>query len=629
MCGIAGIATTDGLRESDLSLVDRMLAVLSHRGPDQQRFVSDRNAAIGARRLAIIDLETGGQPIGNEDGSIQVTQNGEIYNYVELRELLARLGHQFRTQGDTETIVHLYEEYGEHFVDHLRGMFAIALWDAPRRRLILVRDRLGKKPLYWRLHEGRLSYGSELKALLCDPTVPRVVDRVSLARYLQYQYIPAPGTILAGVQKLEPASMLVWEAAGETRVQRYWHLRYVPKVERRPEEEREECLALLREAVRLRLRSDVPLGLFLSGGMDSSTVLALMAERTARPVMTFTIGFEDAGYDERAHARSIARHFATEHHEEVVRLDAISLLPDLATHYDEPFGDSSAIPTYRVAQLAARHVRVVLTGDGGDETFGGYGTYRSQLALNRLQVLPVAVRRSVVCGRNLVRGLAGRRLARSDSITSLEELVSLPADMRYVRTMSMSDLRLRARLLRDDAVADQDEYLLSVMRSGPRGPLDRMLAADTVSYLPDDLLTKMDRATMAHSLEARAPLLDHRLTEFAATLPPERKLRGKDSKVLLREVSRKLLPPGFINRPKHGFAVPLGGWFRGPLGDVYRDTVLSPEAILRDHLDQEAAASLLDEHLGGAVDHGRRLWLLLSFELWARRWLRDQTEVQV
>ena len=620
MCGIAGIATTDGLRESDLLLVDRMLAVLSHRGPDEQRVVSDRNAAIGARRLSIIDLETGGQPIGNEDGSIQVTQNGEIYNYVELRELLVGLGHRFRTQGDTETIVHLYEEYGERFVDHLRGMFAIALWDAPRSRLILARDRLGKKPLYWRLHEGRLSYGSELKALLCDPTVPRVVDRVSLARYLQYQYIPAPGTILAGIQKLEPASMLVWEA-GDPVLRRYWPLAYMPKVERRPEEEREQCLALLREAVRLRLRSDVPLGLFLSGGMDSSTVLALMAESSARPVMTFTIGFEDADYDERDHARALACHFATEHHEEVVRLDAISLLPDLATHYDEPFGDSSAIPTYRVAQMAARHVRVVLTGDGGDETFGGYGIYRSQLALNRLQVLPPAVRRGVVRGRDFGRRLSGRRSARSDSITSLQELVSLPADMRYVRTMSMSDLRLRTRLLRDDAVADQDEYLLSVMRSGPRATLDRMLAADTVSYLPDDLLTKMDRATMAHSLEARAPLLDHRLTEFAATLPQVRKIRGKATKVLLGEVARTLLPADLVDRPKHGFSVPLDAWFRGGLGDVYRDTVLGPDAVLRDHLDQGPAASLLEEHLGGAVDHGRRLWLLLSFELWARRWL--------
>jgi len=627
MCGIAGIATAEGVRAADPLLVDRMLAALRPRGPDEQRVVSDRYAAIGARRLSIIDLETGGQPIGNEDSSIQVTQNGEIYNYVELRELLGRLGHRFRSQGDTETIVHLYEEYGDAFVDHLRGMFAIALWDARRRRLILVRDRLGKKPLYWRLRDGRLSYGSELKALLCDPTLQRVIDRVSLARYLQYQYIPAPETILEEVQKLPPATMLVWEG-GEPVVRRYWHPAYEPKVKRRPEEEREVCLSLLREAVKLRLRSDVPLGLFLSGGMDSSTVLALMAESTARPVMTFTIGFEDAGYDERDSARAVARHFATDHSEEVIRLDAISLLPDLATYYDEPFGDSSAIATYRVAQMAAPHVRVVLTGDGGDETFGGYGSYRSQLALNRLDVLPPAIRRGAIRGRLLARSLVGRRSARSDSITSLEELVSVPADVRYVRMMSMSDLRLRARLLRDDVLADQDGYLLSVMRSGPSEPLDRMLAADTMSYLPDDLLTKMDRATMAHSLEARAPLLDHPLVEFAATLPPIRKLRGQVTKVLLREVSRALLPAHLVERPKHGFAVPLGGWFTGRLGDVYRETVLSPEAMLRDHLDQATAASLLDDHLRGPVDHGRRLWLLLSFELWARRWLRGQTDLK-
>ena len=627
MCGIAGIATTDGLRDTDLSLVERMLGVLSHRGPDEQRLVSDRFAAIGARRLSIIDLETGGQPIGNEDGSVQVTQNGEIYNYVELRQDLEARGHTFRSHGDTETIAHLYEEHGDRFVDHLRGMFAIAVWDTRRRRLILVRDRLGKKPLYWRLQDGRLAYGSELKSLLCDPTAPRVVDRVALARYLQYQYIPAPETILAGIRKLAPASMLVWEG-GEPTVRRYWHLDYVPKVERRPEDEQAECLALLREAVRLRLRSDVPLGLFLSGGMDSSTVLALMAESSARPVRTFTIGFEDAGYDERHYARAIASHFATDHHEEVIKLDAVSLLPDLARHYDEPFGDSSAIPTYRVAQIAAQHVRVVLTGDGGDETFGGYGSYRTQLRFDRLRILPPLVRRGVARGRLLGSRLAGRPSIRSDSITSLEELVSVPADMRYVRIMSMSDLRLRTRLLRGDPVADQDGYLLSVMASGPREPLDRMLAADTVSYLPDDLLTKMDRATMAHSLEARAPLLDHRLAEVAASRPSRRKLRGTVTKVLLGEVSRLLLPPALVNRPKHGFSVPLDAWFRGRLGDVYRDTVLSPGAMLRDHLDQGPAVALLDEHLTGGVDHGRRLWLLLSFELWARQWLRDSAEVR-
>jgi len=627
MCGIAGIATTDGLRETDLPLADRMLAALRHRGPDEQRLVSDRYAALGARRLSIIDLETGGQPIANEDGSVQVTHNGEIYNYLELREELERRGHTFRSRGDTETIAHLYEDYGDGFVNHLRGMFAIAVWDAGRRRLLLARDRLGKKPLYWRLRDGRLLYGSELKALLCDPTEPRVVDRAALARYLQYQYIPAPGTILKGVQKLAPGSVLIWDG-GEPTIQRYWHLAFEPKARRRPEEEREQGLALLTEAVRLRLRSDVPVGLFLSGGMDSSTVLAIMAACTSRPVKTFTIGFDDAGYDERNFARAVARQFATEHVEEVVRLDAISLLPDLATHFDEPFGDSSAIPTYRVAQVAAHDVRVILTGDGGDETFGGYRSYRSMLALDRLDVLPPKLRRGVVRGRLLVRSLTGHRSVRNDAVTPIEELVALPRDLRYVRVMSMSDVRFRARLLGNDPVADQDEYLLSVLGSGPRDPLDRMLAADTSSYLPEDLLTKMDRATMACSLEARAPLLDHHLVEFAATLPSARKLRGKVTKVLLREISRTLLPPQLVERPKSGFAVPLDAWFRGPLSDVYRDTVTSPDARSRDHLDQATIVSLLDEHLQGRLDHGRRLWLLLSFELWARRWLSGPAEAQ-
>jgi asparagine synthase (glutamine-hydrolysing) len=627
MCGIAGIATTSGLRDTDPALVDRMLASLSHRGPDEQRIFSDGRTAIGARRLSIIDLETGGQPIGNEDGSIQVSQNGEIYNYVELRADLARRGHRFRTRGDTEMIVHLYEEYGDRFVDHLRGMFAIALWDAGRHRLVLLRDRLGKKPLYWRLHEGRLSYGSELKALLCDPTVPRVVDRASLARYLQYQYVPAPGTILEGVHKLEPASMLTWEG-GDVATRQYWHPEYTPKRRRRPEEEREECLELLREAVRLRLRSDVQVGLFLSGGMDSSTVLALMAEASSGSVATFSIGFEEAAYDERRYARAVAEHFATDHTEEIVRLDVMSLLPDLATHYDEPFGDSSAIPTYRVAQVAARQVRVVLTGDGGDESFGGYDRYVSQLALNRLDVLPATMRRGLVRGRELARRLARRSQTRNASITSLEDLAGLSPDARYVRIMSMADLRIRSRLMGDDPLADQDAFLLAILESGPIAPLDRMLAADVRSYLPDDLLVKMDRATMANSLEARAPLLDQRLVEFTATLPSERKISGHVTKVLLREIARTLLPPRLVDRPKYGFAVPLGSWFRAGLADLYRDVVLGPEAMVRDHLDRGVAASLLDEHVGGQVDHARRLWLILSFELWARRWLARSTEAQ-
>lgn len=625
MCGIAGVASSAGLRQTDLPLLDTMLAVLRHRGPDEQRRFADGHGAIGARRLSIIDLETGGQPIGNEDGTVQVSQNGEIYNYVELREELLRKGHTFRTSGDTEVIAHLYEDHGDAFVEHLRGMFAVAIWDAARRRLVLARDRLGKKPLYWRAEGGRILYGSELKSLLCDPSAKRTVDRVALARYLQYQYVPSPDTIIEDAHKLAPASILTWQD-GEITISRYWQATYGPKLQLAPEEERARCLDLLRESVRLRLRSDVPLGLFLSGGLDSGMVLALMAEASPNPVRTFTIGFEDDRYDERDGARAVAHHFGATHTEEVVKLDALALLPRLAEHFDEPFGDSSALPTFRVAELASQDVRVVLTGDGGDEAFGGYARYRSQLALERLRPLPGPIRRNLIRGRSLARGVGGNRPRANAADTSLVELSDLPPDAQYVRLMSMSDLRLRSRLMGRDPVADQDAYLLAILADGPSDTVDRMLGADTNSYLPDDLLTKMDRATMAHSLEARAPLLDHRLVEFAGRLPTDRKIKGPDTKVLLREIARSVLPPGTVDRPKSGFGVPLAGWFRADLGDVYRDIVLSPDAMSRDHLDQGVAASLLEEHRSNAADHAHRLWLLLSFELWARRWLRQSME---
>src|SRR5437773_356932 len=346
MCGIAGIATSDGLQSQDTVLLDNMLRALAHRGPDEQRQVRDANAAIGARRLAIIDLETGSQPVSGEDEAIQVVQNGEIYNYVELREDLLRRGHTLHSRGDTEVIAHLYEDHGDDFVHHLRGMFAIAIWDGRRRRLVLARDRFGKKPLYWRRSGERLLFASELKAILLDPATPRRLDRTALADYLQYQYVPAPRSIFADIQKLPPASLLTWDG-GEVQIARYWHLAYRPKADVSPDERREATLELLREAVTLRLRSDVPVGLFLSGGMDSSTVLALAAG--SADLRTFTIAFEESGYHESASAAAVARHFGTRHTEETVRLDVLSVLPRLAAHFDEPLGDSSAIPTFRLS----------------------------------------------------------------------------------------------------------------------------------------------------------------------------------------------------------------------------------------------------------------------------------------
>lgn len=620
MCGIAGLATRDGLRDDDVALVSRMLSVLAHRGPDDQHLVADGHAVIGTRRLSIIDLDTGRQPVSNEDGSVQASFNGEIYNYVELREDLERKGHRFATKGDTETIAHCYEEYGESFVDHLRGMFAVAIWDAGRRRLVLARDRLGKKPLFWRLTGDRLLYGSELKALLEDTSLERTLDRRSLAQYLQYGYVPAPRSILVGVEKLPPATTLVWDGC-TPRVERYWEPAYEPKTHRSHAEDREALLELLRESVRLRLRSDVPLGVFLSGGMDSSTVVALMAQLSAEPVRTYSIGFEEPAYDELRYARAVADHFSTTHTDEVVKLDAIDLLPELADHYDEPFADSSAIPTFRVAQLAAREVKVVLTGDGGDEAFGGYRRYQHQAAIRLAGRVGGPLHLPVVGAAQFGLSHAVPRSRLRRRADSWRRYAERSPDQRYISMMSLTDAQTRAALLGDEAIADQDGYLGELLAGGSRNELDRTLRADTLSYLPEDLLVKMDRATMANSLEARSPLLDHRVMEFAAALPPVRKIRRGTTKVILREVAYGLLPKRLVDRPKMGFGVPVGSWFRTSLGVRFDELILAPDARMRDHLEPSVASRLIAEHRSGLADHGARLWLLLMFELWARRWL--------
>jgi asparagine synthase (glutamine-hydrolysing) len=620
MCGIAGLATAQGRREADGRLVDDMLAALAHRGPDDQWAIGDDHAIVGSRRLSIIDLDGGRQPLLDESGQIVVSQNGEIYNYVELNAELARRGHRFGSRSDTETIAHLYEEVGPEFVHRLRGMFAIAIWDRTERRLVLARDRLGKKPLYWRLDGGRLAYASELKALLRDPETPRDVDRTALAQYLEFGYVPAPRSILRGIQKLPPASVLSWDG-GEPRITRYWSPPHEPVQRRTDEEDREACLGLLREAVQLRLRSDVPMGVFLSGGMDSSVVTALAAESSPTPIRTFSIGFRDDRYNELPYARVIAERFGTRHAEDVVDLDAVSLLPALSTAFDEPFGDSSAIPTYRVAQIAAEDVKVVLTGDGGDEIFGGYDRYLLHDRTRLAPGLPGALHRAAVeAGRTALRFVAPRSVLRSRA-DKWARLIRLSDDARYVDLMSPMAGEDRAAMLRHPELAVQDAYLLDALASGPATGSDRLQHADLLTYLPGDLLVKMDRATMANSLEARSPLLDHRLVEFMSTRPTERKVMGGRTKILLRQVAGSLLPQEILDRPKKGFSVPVHEWFRTAMGDQFRDLVLTADARTRDHLDAEVARRLLAHHQSRKVRAGHTLWKLLMFELWARAWL--------
>jgi asparagine synthase (glutamine-hydrolysing) len=626
MCGIAGLATRDGLREADAPLVDRMLSSIAHRGPDDQHMLGDGRAMLGVRRLAIIDLAGGRQPLTDESGDILASQNGEIYNYVELQADLERRGHRFTSDhSDTETIVHLYEEYGVDFVQHLRGMFAIAIWDGRVGRLVLARDRLGKKPLYWRLADGRLTYGSELKVILQDPTLERSVDRDALGLYLQYAYVPAPLTILKGVAKLPPASVLTWDG-GAPRIDRYWSPAYEPKTRQSREADVEEGLSLIREAVRLRLRSDVPVGVFLSGGMDSSVVTALMAEESAEPVRSFSIGFDDRAFDELPYARKVAERFSTIHTEEVVRLDAIELLPDLAHAFDEPFGDPSAMPTFRVAQMASQHLKVVLTGDGGDESFGGYTRYRAHPIFGALDVVPGSLLRGAARFGQVITTPIGDRWRLRHRLKTAETLFGLEPDERYLRLMTTMDSDRRHTLL-STSNGKTSRYLLDVLGASPTEPIDRLLRTDLLTYLPEDLLVKADRATMANSLEARAPLLDHRVVEFAARLPVDRKIDGSDTKALLRSIAKRLMPAELVDRPKMGFAVPLAGWFRGPLGDHFEELVLGHDAVSRDHLDPSVGTDLLRDHRAGEGDYNYQLWLLLMFEMWARTWLKAPAPV--
>lgn len=627
MCGIAGIATRDGLRSGDHALVGRMLEVVAHRGPDDQNTFADTNAAIGYRRLAIIDVEGGRQPMSGENRQIHVTQNGEIYDYVETRRDLEAKGHQFTTRSDTEVIAHLYEDDPTGFPRRLRGMFAIAIWDAGAQRLVLARDRLGKKPLYWRLSGDRLVYGSELKTVIEDPDEPREVDRTSLARFLQYGYVPAPDTILRGVRKLPPASILTWEG-GEPTIDCYWHPTYEPKSNLRPGEDTDACLELLRESVRLRLRSDVPVGVFLSGGMDSSVVTALMAETSSHPVRTYSIGFEERSYDELPYARAVAQHFGTQHHEDVVRLDAIGLLPELAEHYDEPLADSSAIATFRVAQIAARDLKVVLTGDGGDEAFGGYERYRLHAALQLFGRIGGRAHLPAVDLAMALLLVAPRTSAIRRRAATYRRYAGIRPQQRYLGLMSLAPFAVRSDLLGDAVLADQDAYLATVLSAGPADELDRILRADTLTYLPEDLLVKLDRATMANSLEARAPLLDHRLVEFVGQLPSQRKIARGRTKVVLREIAHRLMPRDMVERPKMGFGVPVASWFRAELGDQFEEVALRPDSALRDHLDIGSAERLLADHRARHADNSARLWALLMFQQWAERWLKAPSAVR-
>lgn len=621
MCGIAGIISEDP-RLRDDGILRAMSGALRHRGPDEEGLGLSGPAALVARRLAIIDLAHGQQPMRNEAGDVLAIQNGEVYNYVELRRQLASLGHTFRTNSDTETLPHAYEEWGPGFVSRLHGMFAVAVWDARRERLILGRDRFGKKPLFYLSAPHLTVFASELQGLLAHPSVDRVPDPQSIDDYLTFGYVPAPRSAYVGIRKVEPAHTVVIER-GQVSSERYWRLSYAPKLDVSIDDAAERVRELINGAVRRRLMSDVPLGAFLSGGLDSSTVVAFMARYSDRPVKTFSIGFADARFDELRYARIAARTFGTDHHEFVVDAANTDVLPMLVRHLGEPFADSSIVPTYHVARITREHVTVVLNGDGGDELFAGYDRYKAAaLARATVERIPDGMRRGVAA---LAQALPGRTFLPRPALRARRFLVALglEPEERYLRWTGYFTGPLR-ELIAGDALRDRmDERADGPLRdasalTGATEPAECFMAADIGLGLPGDLLVKMDIATMACSLEARSPLLDHELAEYVARLPVGHKLSITRSKVLLRRAMRGVLPEEILRRGKMGFSAPVGEWLRGPLRDMFTDLVLAPDARSRRFVALAGARSLYEEHTSGRADRTPWLWNLLMLELWWR-----------
>ena len=616
MCGIAGI-----VRWNDAPVFEHeihaMCDLMVHRGPDDHGVYVAPGVGIGMRRLSIIGLDTGHQPMSNEDGTVWVVFNGEIYNYASLRHHLQQRGHVFKTTSDTECLVHLYEDHGKDLVDHLRGMFAFAIWDQSRHQLLLGRDRLGIKPLYYAESKHGLVFASELKPVLHCHGVGRSLDWEAVGHLLTFLTTPSATSIVAGVRKLEPARVAVARAGEPLRIDRYWDVTFEPDEDATEAQHITRLRELLEESVALHRVSDVPVGAFLSGGIDSSAVVATLARQHPEPVKTFSIGFEEAGFDELTHAREVAARFGTDHHDLVVRPDVVAIVEDLTWYLDEPFGDTSAIPTYMVSKLAAAHVKVVLTGDGGDEVFAGYDRYLVEARERSFDALPRPLRRAAgAVGAWLPDGARGKRF--------LQHL-ALDGARRYVDASAMfrtDDLR---QLLHHDAyrMVTTHDAADAATRS-MTGYGDDWLSAvqrwDLGAYLPQDILTKVDRMTMAHSIEARPPLIDHRIVEFAARIPARFRLRDGSTKHLFKQAMRGVLPGHIIDRPKHGFAVPLAHWLRTDLATFARDILLSTTAQQRGLFNLRQVERLLQLNARGR-NLDLQLWTILSLELWCRRFL--------
>ncbi len=629
MCGIVGIHSLREPRPIERDVLQSMNDAIAHRGPDSAglHLETDR-VGLAMRRLSIIDVEGGAQPIANEDESVWIVFNGEIYNFRELRAELEARGHRFRTRSDTEAIVHAYEEFGDDCASKLRGMFSFAIWDARRQRLLLARDRVGVKQLFYTVIDGQLVWGSEIKALLQHPRVERRLRPASVNHFLTYSYVPEPLTMFDGIDELRAGHLLVVEG-GEIRLQRYWQLGYEVDRSLGIEEAAEGLRAELDDAVRLRLISDVPLGAFLSGGIDSGAIVALMARHSAEPVNTFSIGYASGGdaYDERAQARSLAQRYATHHREFEMQPDLISILPSIVRAFDQPSADSTAIPTWYLSELTRQHVKVALSGVGGDEVAAGYERHRGAVFAERFGWVPGWLRRRVLAP--LVDALPDPRSGHpwAQRAKRFVHTLELSFDDRYFELISLHNRSLRAQLLTREICEqiDLDEpcthyhSIIDLVRDAD--PLNRALFADLKLFVPGNLLTLTDRISMAHSLEVRVPFLDHELLEFAARIPPDLKLRGVERKHVLKRAVADLLPADFLRRRKMGFSAPIAVWFRGALRPFVEDT-LSPESLRAAGVFEPAAVRrLLDDHFERRANCDDQIWALMAFSIWHREYI--------
>jgi asparagine synthase (glutamine-hydrolysing) len=625
MCGIVGIVN-NGERPIDRALLERMNQRIKHRGPDEEGFYIKENVGLAMRRLSIIDLAGGQQPIHNQDKTKWIVFNGEIYNYRELRKYLEKDGARFYTHSDTEVILHLYERLGSDCLEQLRGMFAFAIWDERKKELFLARDRVGKKPLLYCLKtNGDLIFGSEFQAIIEHPDISREIDPEALNAYLVYLCVPAPMTIYRDVRKLEPAHWLIWKD-GKIETRRYWMPDYSKKIKISKEEAIEETTRLVEEATRLRMIAEVPLGAFLSGGVDSSMVVALMARNSDQPVKTFSIGFEEEDFSELKYARKVAQHVGADHHEFIVKPQALEILPTLVEHYGEPFADSSAIPSYYVARETRRHVTVALNGDGGDESFAGYERYQAMKLGEAYRSIPNIIRKPLIEIPLKMIPTSEVKRSRLRDIKRFTDAASLSSTERYGRWICAFNRASRNKLLTQEfqknIFNDPLQFINAwVGNKNGIGLLDTTLKTDLLTYLPNDLLVKMDIASMANSLEARSPFLDHKVIEFAASLPERLKMRLLDTKTLLKSAAARLVPKEVIYRQKMGFGVPVGRWFLRELKPLVTETLLGEKLARRGILNAAEVKNYVNEHLEMKKDHSYRIWTLLMLELWFQRFI--------